>query len=115
LRSLKDFLSADDDRPIRNIEVEAWNVSIPTRIMTVREQDEIHAMFTKSDDEPPLIDQHRALLSRCLCDDDGKRLSAEIVDKLLNKSNVGLKQLIDKLNDENGLTPEAKEANLEKK
>lgn len=116
MQSFDDFLKSDPlrDRPIVMVEVLDWDTQVPTRKLSSKERAEINALY-HGGAEPKPIEAQRAMLSRCLCTNEGKRLTPDIIDRVMDRSATGLDQLSEQLMEINFLSPEAKQKLLEKK
>jgi hypothetical protein len=108
-----DELLAVEDRPITAVRIPAWNAEVLLRVMTGVERDSMSSMQDNKT-KPTVKEMRRALFVRGLCDADGNRLPAHVIEKLLEKSGVALEQLSQEIANLNGLNEASREKLLGK-
>ena len=96
------ILQADDKRKVE-VDVAEWGGKVWLRTMTGAERDSFEQLFS-GDSKSNLHNVRAKLLSRVLCDEDGKRLFSDgEVNTLGERSGMVLDRLFDQARELNGM------------
>jgi hypothetical protein len=106
--NLKDLILAAEDCPLTQVEVPEWGATVYLRPLTARERDRITARAIKGESDEALS---IALVGRCLCDIDGRRVFADgEIEQLGAKSGAVVERLFGLALDLNGMGAKAQES-----
>jgi hypothetical protein len=96
------ILSADDSKLIE-VEVPEWGGEVCLRVMSGTERDKFESEFVGDNKSVEMV--RAKLVSKCLCDEDGKRIfSEEEIPELGDKSAAVLEMLFHKCMKHNRFT-----------